>query len=201
MAFSLRNVINLDIKLGTVSASAPSRDVLGLFIVFQKTFDEICANTLVINYREALRPITDDIKENLLDDSRNEVPEFNLRELMPDGYGVDYNNKISSVKAGVDHKVTGDLLASLGVVLKVNQKISKGYISELEVGYNANEDGAKFEVGKPSKEFSDFNPDGSVSPYPLVQQAWDAHGKTALTVMEFQALLNFENLWKGQPGV
>ena len=198
MSFSLKNVINLDIKIGTVAATAPSRDVLPLFIVFQKTFDEICANTLAIDHREALRPITDDIKKNLLDDTRNKVPDFNLRQLMPDGYGVDYNEKISSVKSGVDHKVTGDLLASLGVVLKVNQKFKKGYMSEFEVGYNANEDGANFEVGKPSKEFSNFNPDGSVSPYPLVQQAWDAQGQKALTVMQFKALLNFENLWKGQ---
>ena len=194
---SLKSIIQLDIKIGSVKASGSARDSLGLVVLFQKAFDEICANTLAIDFREQLRPITDDIKNNLTKDKRNEVPEFNLRGLMPDGYGVDYDTKIKQVEKGIDHSVDGDLLASLGVVLVNMQKISKGYMVEYDVGYNANQEGAKFEAGEPSAEFKRFKPDGSLSPYPLVEQAWAKHGKQATNMLLFKALLNFEALWIG----
>ncbi len=198
MPLALKNVIQLDIKIGKVKANAGARDALPLFIVFQKGFDEICAKTLVVDHSPELRPITDLIKKNLQDDKNNDLPDFNLRQIMPDGYGVDYREKIENVQAGIDHQVNGDLLASLGVVLKTMQKIPKGYMTEYTIGYNANQEGANFELGIPSREFSNFNPDGTVSPYPLVEQAWDALGHTALIQMRFKVLLNFDELWQGK---
>lgn len=197
MSLALKNVIQLDVKIGRLRASGGARDVLPIFIAFQKGFDEICANTLAVDHSNSLRPITDSIKENLTSDKKNKTPDFTLKENTTQGFGVDYDKKISNVKAGIDHQITGDLLASLGVVLKNVQKIPKGYMTEYDVGYNANQDGAKFESGIPSSEFKAFDPDKAVSPYPLVQQAWDEHGKKAIHLMTFNVLLNFEQLWQG----
>ena len=197
MSLALKNVIQLDVKMGRVKASAGARDILPLFIVFQKAFDEICANTLAVDHSDTLRPITDTIKESLTKDKKNETPDFKLKKSPSTGYGVDYETKLKKVNAGIDHEITGDLLASLGVVLKDVQKIPKGYMTEYDVGYNANQKGARFESGVPSSEFKSFDGDREVSPYPLVEQAWDEHGKKALHLMKFYVLLNFEQLWKG----
>ncbi len=197
MSLALKNVIQLDVKIGRVRASGGARDVLPIFIVFQKGFDEICANTLAVDHSASLRPVTDYIKENLTNDKKNKVPDFKLKQNKNQSYGVDYQTKIDNVKKGIDHQITGDLLASLGVVLKNVQKIPKGYMTEYDVGYNANQEGARFESGVPSSEFKSFDPEKEISPYPLVEQAWEANGKKALNLMKFSVLLNFEQLWAG----